>query len=145
MDRRDYFGRYGSLLPLETSIDSVRMILSVPLEDEDGEESIHEIPFIYEVCGTCRGRGSHVNPSIDADGISSQEFHEDPDFAETYFSGGYDVSCFECHGLRVVPTLPEEDPTLTAEQRKGIELLLDWCKSEREYRQQCEMERRHGC
>lgn len=53
------------------------------------------------VCETCRGRGSYVNPSIDSNGISPEEFREDPDFEEDYFSGVYDVECHECRGKRV--------------------------------------------
>lgn len=67
----------------------------------DGEE-IH-IPAKYEVCGTCNGKGSHVNPSIDSNGLSREDFDENPGFEEDYFSGMYDVSCNECHGARVSP------------------------------------------
>jgi hypothetical protein len=61
------------------------------------------IPVKFEVCATCRGRGSHVNPSIDSHGLSREDFENDPDFAEAYFRGDYDVPCYECDGLRVSP------------------------------------------
>lgn len=61
-----------------------------------------ELPTTKEVCPLCQGEGKHVNPSIDAHGLTGNDFAEDPDFAEGYFSGTYDVSCNECHGLRVV-------------------------------------------
>jgi hypothetical protein len=49
-------------------------------------------------CYGCDGKGTMVNPAIDAGGISSRDFQEDPDFAEAYFSGAYDVRCSECGG-----------------------------------------------
>jgi hypothetical protein len=60
------------------------------------------LPVEFQVCPLCQGRGAHVNPSIDAHGLSGEDFAEDPDFAEDYFSGRYDQTCNECHGLRVV-------------------------------------------
>lgn len=60
----------------------------------------------FEVCPTCEGHGTHVNPSIDAGGISREFFEDDPDFAEAYTSGGYDVTCSGCDGLRVVHKRP---------------------------------------
>lgn len=65
------------------------------------------VPVKYEVCDTCGGKGKHVNPSIDAHGISTEEFAEDPDFADAYWRGEYDVPCNECHGLRVSLCLDE--------------------------------------
>jgi hypothetical protein len=64
----------------------------------------------WEVCPTCDGRGSHVNPSIDAHGLTAEDFDADPDFAQDYLSGKYDVACAECGGERVVPVVAEDDP-----------------------------------
>lgn len=61
------------------------------------------LPGKYRVCPRCDGEGKHVNPAIDANGISPQEFDEDPDFREAYFSGAYDIKCEECKGERVLP------------------------------------------
>lgn len=84
--------------------------LAVTINDEDQRLFI-PFQFKYGVCGTCDGKGTHVNPSIDAHGISPEEFDDDPDFRDNYFSGMYDVACYECQGRRVVPelnsTLPE--------------------------------------
>lgn len=70
-----------------------------------------ELPGKYEVCGRCNGKGTHVNPSIDGNGITSDEWNG-PDWSEedkeNYMSGFYDVSCFECHGKRVVLTVDED-------------------------------------
>jgi hypothetical protein len=57
----------------------------------------------YEVCDVCDGRGTHVNPAIDAQGLTRADFDEDPDFEEAYFAGAYDVACARCDGRRVIP------------------------------------------
>lgn len=94
------------------------MQAKVRIDDEEVEpddvqlDGFIIVSFRWEVCGTCSGRGQHVNPSIDSHGISSDEFDEDPDFREAYFSGAYDVSCAECHGKRVVPVT--DDPRVAA-------------------------------
>ena len=50
------------------------------------------------ICRTCRGEGTTVNPNIDANGLSAEDFYDDPGFAEDYMSGVYDVSCGACNG-----------------------------------------------
>lgn len=52
----------------------------------------------WVICFTCRGDGHVVNPSIDGCGLSAEDFHEDPDFAEDYMSGAYDIVCRTCGG-----------------------------------------------
>lgn len=71
--------------------------------DKDGDQVTLELPAKFEVCGTCEGRGTHVNPSIDGNGLSREDFDQDPDFEEAYFRGDYDVQCRTCHGEKVVP------------------------------------------
>jgi len=99
------------------NFDQTRMVLTVEVgnpkyemtEDETEPEFIELVlPAKYEVCQTCCGKGSHVNPSIDCDGITGDDFAEDPDFAESYFEGHYDVTCYDCGGLRVVPVVDED-------------------------------------
>lgn len=91
---------YDELLP--------GMKATVTLEDEDGEEVTHTVPIKFEVCPTCDGKGTHTNPSIDCNGLSRDDLYEDPDFAEDYFSGRYDVPCYECGGERVVAECADE-------------------------------------
>ena len=61
------------------------------------------IPARFEVCPRCRGAGSHVNPAIDGNGLSADDFDEAGDeFRDDYMRGVYDVPCHECNGQRVV-------------------------------------------
>jgi hypothetical protein len=100
----------------------------------DGYNEV-QVDFIWEVCPTCEGKGSHVNPSIDAHGLTAVDFYEDPDFAESYFRGDYDQPCNECGGRRVVPQPADE------KYRKEIE---DYRISMAEYRAEQLAERRMG-
>jgi hypothetical protein len=54
------------------------------------------------VCPVCEGSGKTVNPDIDAHGLTREDFDDDPDFAESYRSGLYDIACRGCGGKRVV-------------------------------------------
>ncbi len=74
--------------------------------DEDGIE--RELPTRWELCDVCDGKGSHVNPNIDRDGLTGEDFAEDPDFAESYFRGDYDQPCNRCGGRRVVAVVDED-------------------------------------
>lgn len=146
MDARDREAEYG---PDYTSFDPKRMVLSFELVDTDedsptyDEEITLEFPAEYQVCSLCHGQGKHVNPSIDAHGISAEEFYDDPDFAEDYLSGTYDVECYRCHGLRVQPEIVAEKE-LSEEQRKNLRRLEEYQREEAAYRAECEMERRMG-
>ena len=64
------------------------------------------LPAKNEVCGRCNGEGVHDHPAF-ANGLTWEDFAEDPDFYEEYRSGMYDVVCTECKGLRVVPVVYE--------------------------------------
>lgn len=68
--------------------------------DDAGNEI--ELPSKWIVCPTCNGKGTHVNPSIDSGGISAQDFHDDPDFADDYMRGTYDQTCAQCAGRSTV-------------------------------------------
>ncbi len=65
-----------------------------------------EVPqgtFEWVVCDLCRGKGAVVNPSIDAGGLTAEDFAEDPDFMEGYLSGMYDIQCPRCAGRTTIP------------------------------------------
>lgn len=133
MDRRTRAAYEGSLF---LEVDERRMIGTVVL---DGQK--YQIGIRFEVCDVCDGKGSHVNPSIDAGGISAERFHEDPEFAQQYFGGTYDQVCNGCGGRRVVPV---PDPR-TDEQRNLMEhLKAEWAEKAA-YQRQCARERAMGC
>lgn len=95
------------------------------VEDDDGYE--HDLPTKFEICPTCDGRGTHVNPSIDAQGLTGEDFAEDLDFEEAYFAGRYDVPCYECEGRNVVPVVDESkcSAALLALWRADVESLAE--------------------
>lgn len=86
------------------------------IETPDGEE--FEIPTKYEVCGRCGGTGVHDHPAF-SDGITADDFAEDPDFREDYYRGHYDVTCEQCGGLRV--ELVPDYESMTTEQIRMVE------------------------
>lgn len=90
------------------------------LEDEE-----IELPMHWEVCPVCEGEGHHVNPAIDAGGLS-EEMMDDEEFLDGYQSGVYDVPCNRCEGKRVVPGVDWD--ALPPEHRKAYEAQLraDW-------------------
>lgn len=116
--------------------DEKRMVLVLEdVEQADGELADLEIPAKYEVCGTCEGKGHHVNPSIDIHGLTGEDF-EDDDFREGYFNGRYDVACNECGGARVSPVVDEA--RATAEQ---IQAAHDKQDGDADYAAACAAER----
>jgi len=144
MDARDAEAANGKWYK---SLDQNRMVVTVTVcgEDDEGydiEEDV-EFPFKYEVCGLCEGKGTHVNPSIDAHGISANEFYEDPDFGEDYMSGRYDVTCYRCGGSNVEPEMDTEH--FGEQQKKWHQMLLEWQSAEAEYQAEAAAERRMGC
>ena len=88
-----------------------------------GELEIITLPAKFEVCHKCNGKGTHVNPAVDGHGISREEFDEDPDFRENYFSGLYDITCQKCDGKRVIPIIDID--RLNDEQKKFYEIVED--------------------
>jgi len=139
MDRRDRMLNHRSLF---THVDKGNMRATVVFDDDEGYEVEYFVPIMFAVCGTCDGRGRHVNPSIDAHGIGREEFDEDPDFFEDYRNGVYDVDCYECHGANVVPVINEAgaDDALKALLARVAEREAD----DAAYARECEMERRMG-
>jgi hypothetical protein len=71
----------------------------------NGEEETVLLPATYVVCHTCDGKGTTVNPDIDGNGLTQEDFDEDPDFRDDYMSGVYDVQCRTCKGARVIAQL----------------------------------------
>lgn len=107
---------------------------------EEGHEVELVLPAKWALCPRCRGAGSHVNPAIDGNGISPEEFREDPDFEEAYFSGVYDVACHRCAGEKVIAVLDREKAT-----KAELVLFDDHERALREIEAEEEAERRAGC
>jgi hypothetical protein len=87
---------------------------------DDGTEV--ELEMTLGVCPVCEGKGKHVNPAIDAGGLS-QEMQEDEEFLDGYMSGVYDVACNRCGGKRVVPEVNWD--AMTEYQTELYEQQLD--------------------
>ena len=78
----------------------------------DGEETEVTLPTKFEVCPRCEGKGTHVNPSIDGNGITSDQWAEwTDDERDDYFNGVYDVTCYTCRGANVVPVVDRKRAT----------------------------------
>ena len=95
------------------------------------------------MCPTCEGRGSHVNPSIDCGGITSNDWDEDPDFEEEYRGGRYDVACYGCKGQRVIMAIAESQ-CFTDEQKENLALLARLQEEAEEDHRERMMEMRYG-
>lgn len=92
---------------------------------DDGTEE--PLPMKWALCPVCDGKGSHVNPSIDACGVSREQFEDDPDFAEQYWNGTYDQICTRCKGRTTVPVIDEDscDSLLLAMYRRQLQDQAD--------------------
>lgn len=106
----------------------------------------HALPFTWEICSSCRGRGSYVNPSIDAHGISAEEWDRDwsDEDREGYFEGRYDVTCQNCRGRRVEPQPTEPAAYASAEHKAAWKAYQEWAESESADRRERESEARFG-
>lgn len=141
MDRRD---AAANRRPWYKDLDEGRMCATITHEDDDGDEHEVEVPIRFEVCGTCDGRGQHVNPGVDAHGITESEMYElGPDFERDYFSGVYDVTCYDCKGKRVVPVV--DDRRLTLEQAVAWARVQDIIADLAEMDREMASERAFGC
>jgi hypothetical protein len=72
----------------------------------------------WMICPACHGNGTHVNPNIDAGGITASEMHDDPEFLEQYMSGVYDQPCDVCSGSGKIREGKLEELAQNAEDRK---------------------------
>ena len=102
----------------------------ITLEIENNEGDLVELvlPTKFEVCPRCRGTGSHVNPAIDGNGLTAEDFEREGDqFREDYMAGVYDVACYQCKGKRVV-AVPDWERLTEAEKilwKKHVEEEAD--------------------
>jgi hypothetical protein len=125
--------------PFENA-DEASMTGKILVTDDDGSEVEMEIPLKFEVCDTCQGTGEHVNPSIDCDGLTCEDFDDDPDFAESYCSGAYNVTCYGCGGKRV--QMDVDLARCSPEQKKVMEEMIE--QQARDMQERA-WERKMGC
>lgn len=115
----------------------------ITVYDEDTDAEV-PLPTRFEVCPRCHGKGAHVNPAVDGNGITESEMTEleynDEDFREKYLTGFYDVSCEECGGLRVTSVIDEERCT-----QAEIDAFRAQEQEMYDLRAEEEAERRAGC
>lgn len=102
--------------------------LTVTYYDDEGGEGTLTVPARYEVCPRCYGEGVHDHPAF-SNGISQDQFDEDPDFEEAYHQGVYDVRCEECDGKRVV--LVANEDVMTSEQLSAYRSAMNDLYEER--------------
>lgn len=107
-------------------------------ENEDGFVSYTlKLPAKLELCSRCRGHGTHVNPSIDGNGITESEFAEwHQDEVEGYFSGAYDVCCYDCSGDKTEKVIDTDavDRMIAVEKDAGSKSLTEfWLKQYDDY------------
>ena len=110
-------------------------------DDEDGEI---ELPAKFETCPVCYGKGTHVNPSIDAGGISEgDEFWDEDQDEQTgesrYARGDYDVTCYTCDGKRVTPVVDR-----ARAKPEDLEKYDEQLEADADYRREVAAERRFG-
>lgn len=141
MDRRDRIAAMGTgEWPEGTTFDRRAKTATVCIDDDTDDGVTRTFRCQTAVCGTCDGKGAHVNPSVDADhGITSEEFNDDPDFRDAYFSGAYDVRCCECKGERVVLVLAESGNAVA-----DVRWLREWRRAEERSQRERESEMRYG-
>lgn len=108
--------------------------------DYEYVEQEMKLPMSWQVCLVCDGEGKHVNPSIDAGGISREQFHDDPDFAEQYWNGDFDQTCTRCNGRTTVPSVNWD--ALTPKQ---VELYEAQLSADAEYAAERRAEIMMGC
>jgi hypothetical protein len=113
------------------------------------EQILITLPACMAVCSRCEGHGSHLTESIGEHAYTSEEFYEafdDEESRHEYFrrGGRYDVTCRECHGMRVVKVPDEEacarDPKLAADLKR----IEDHLEQEQRWRDEDRHEREMG-
>lgn len=113
-------GRVTEALPETDDTVDCYMVL---LEGADEPELFEAIDVTDEkprwiICVVCDGEGSTVNPSIDGNGLTREDFDDDPDFAEEYMAGTYDIACRACGGSgKMLHTAPARLAEAAADRR----------------------------
>lgn len=118
-------------------------------DDETDEEKMVTVAITMCDCPVCYGRGTYVNPAIDAGGLTPEQlrefddddgyYEEDDDgnvisYGNSYLDGAYDQVCSACGGQKVYPEIDRErtDPEALALADEQAERDADdahqrWC------------------
>jgi len=88
------------------------------------------------ICSLCHGYGKVINPSIDCNGLTQEDFDQEPGFEDDYNIGMYDITCPQCKGknIEIIPISPP----------KLKEAIASWIQAEYEYEAQARQERIMG-
>lgn len=109
-------------------------------ENDAGEEIEVDLPAKWEICGLCRGNGTH-SLAIDGHGITQEERDRDwdPEEWEAYLAGEYDSTCENCEGSGKVAEVDISALDIDMQKRYTEHLT-----EEAAYRRICEAERKYG-
>jgi hypothetical protein len=99
----------------------------------EGKEII--VSAVYQVCGTCNGKGSHSH-RFGAITASDREEWDEESFRD-YIAGRYDEVCGECNGKRVIAV-----PDMNSLDKPTRRFLERWQKEEEEFEATSWAERR---
>ena len=101
------------------------------------DDEPRELPFKWEICGTCRGHGKS---SAYLGAYTASEMDEaGPEFMEDYMNGFYDRTCDHCGGGGKVKVA--DLSRMSKADRAAYRTQL---REDAEYEALCEMERRYG-
>lgn len=136
LDHRSWCVNYSPLNNFDRETFTIRF--RVYANDDELESGNHNddemvtlvLPAIIVKCEECDGKGSYVNPAIDAGGLTSEDFHDDPFFTEDYFSGKHDVTCAHCNGTGMVPDVDTRN--MSKEAEANYKRYLEHCRNEYE-------------
>lgn len=117
-----------------------------PVTGEEIDDYVdYAFPAKWVVCYDCGGDGTtYLGWSAgEQPAFTSEDFYEDPDFAEDYFGGFYDKQCPACKGRTTI--LEIEEKFLNEEQAAFYKAYCDDQYEEYLYQREVEAERRFGC
>jgi hypothetical protein len=98
-------------------------LAQVRVYDDEGEEQVLTVFITMCECPVCDGRGTYVNPAIDAGGLTPDQlrdfddedgyYEEDDDgnvisYGNSYLDGAYDQVCEACGGEKLYPEIDRE-------------------------------------
>jgi hypothetical protein len=135
-------------MELEHMLKDGQLFVIFKYEDDEGIEISAEFPAKMEVCDGCQGFGTRLNEAIGSHAYSMEEFDEAfPPHSEerdAYFERGgmFDVQCWTCKGLRVVPVIDQE--RAAEREPQAFKRYLSDLKSEAEDRAMARAERAMG-